>query len=130
MGPPSLTRMSQPIPRFIAPTVLVLAVLAVAFAGLGGMAIGDKIYPLFGAGVLFCLCMILVFNIVLGGLVSTRAMYGLTAGQGALMGACGGLFLLPGSGLLALIGLTALGAAVGVISQWAHEFRRSVVFGD
>ncbi|WP_292034614.1 MULTISPECIES: hypothetical protein [unclassified Brevundimonas] len=122
--------MSQPIPRFIAPTVLVLAVLAVAFAGLGGMVIGDKIYPLFGAGVLFCLCMILVFNIVLGGLVSTRAMYGLTASQGALMGACGGLFLLPGSGLLALIGLTALGAAVGVISQWAHEFRRSIVFGD
>ncbi len=110
--------------------MLVLAVLAVAFAGLGGMVIGDKIYPLFGAGVLFCLCMILVFNIVLGGLVSTRAMYGLTASQGALMGACGGLFLLPGSGLLALIGLTALGAAVGVISQWAHEFRRSIVFGD
>lgn len=59
--------MTQPIPRFIAPTVLVLAVLAVAFAGLGGMVIGDKIYPLFGAGVLFCLGMILVFHIVLGG---------------------------------------------------------------
>lgn len=59
--------MTHPIPRFIAPTVLVLAVLAVAFAGLGGMVIGDKTYPLFGAGVLCCLCMILMFHIVLGG---------------------------------------------------------------
>lgn len=57
-------------------------------------------------------------------------MYGLVAGQSALMGACGGLFLLPGSGLLALIGLTALGAAVGVISHWARELRRSIIFGD
>lgn len=122
--------MTQPIPRFIAPTVLVLAVLAVAFAGLGGMVIGDKIYPLFGAGVLFCLGMILVFHIVLGGLVSAKSMYGLAAGQGALMGACGGLFLLPGSGLLTLMGLTALGAAVGVISHWALELRQSIVFGE
>jgi len=122
--------MTHPIPRFIAPTVLVLAVLAVAFAGLGGMVIGDKTYPLFGAGVLCCLCMILMFHIVLGGLVSAKSMYGLVAGQSALMGACGGLFLLPGSGLLALIGLTALGAAVGVISHWARELRRSIICGD
>lgn len=46
------------------------------------------------------------------------------------MGACGGLFLLPGSGLLTLMGLTALGAAVGVIRHWALELRQSIVFGD
>lgn len=122
--------MIQPIPRFITPAVTVLAVMAVAFAGLGGMVIGEKLYPLFGAGVLFCLCMTLVFHIVVAGLISAKAMYGLTAAQGALMGVCGGLFLLPGTSLLVLIGLTALGAAVSVISYWAREFQWSIVFDD
>ena len=92
------------------------------------MVIGDRIYPLFGAGVLFCLLTILVFSIVLNGLVSDWGLYGLAGGQGALMGACGGLFFFPGSGLLVLLGLTTAGATAGAISFWWYEFRHSILF--
>nr|WP_313632736.1 hypothetical protein [Brevundimonas naejangsanensis] len=119
--------MTKPIPRFIGPTVVVFAVLAVAFAGLGGMLMGEKVYPLFGVGALFCLCMILVFEIILSGLVTQRAMIGLAAGQGALMGACASLFFLPGSGLLVLLGYTSGGAVVGAVSFWWYRVRNSIL---
>jgi len=119
--------MTQPIPRFIGPTVVVLAVLAVTFAGLGGMAVGERVYPLFGAGALFCLGMILVFEIILNGLVSRKAMTGLAAGQGALLGACTSLFLLPGSGFLTLVGFTAGGAVFGAVSFWWYRVRYSIL---
>lgn len=115
--------MTKPVPRFIGPTVVVLAVLAVAFAGAGGMLVGERVYPLFGVGALFCLCMILVFEIILSGLVTQRAMIGLAAGHGALMGACASLFFLPGSGLLALLCFTAGGAVVGAVSFWWYRVR-------
>lgn len=120
--------MSQPIPRFIAPTVAVLALVAVSFAGFGGMAQGHKLYPLFGAGAAVCLLMALVFEIVLVTLVSRNAMYGLAAGQGALMGACGSLFFLPGSGLMSLVAITAGGAIAGAICLWWYELRYAILF--
>lgn len=120
--------MNQAIPRFIAPTVVVLAVLAVAFAGLGGMVVGERIYPLFGAGVLVCQGMLLVFEIVLSGLVTRRAMFGLTTGHGGLMAACASLFFLPGSDLPTLLGSTAGGAVLGAVCFWWYEVRHSILF--
>ncbi|MNT68691.1 hypothetical protein D3C72_2069440 [compost metagenome] len=72
--------------------------------------------------------MILVFEIVLSGLVSRRAMFGLAAGQGALLGTCTSLFFFPGSGLLALLGFTVGGAVVGAVCFWWYEFRYSILF--
>lgn len=120
--------MSQPIPRFIAPTVAGLAVVAVSFAGFGGMAQGQKLYPLFGAGAAICLLMPLVFEIILVALVSRNAMYGLAAGQGALMGVFGSLFFLPGSGLMPFVAITAGGAIAGAIFIWWYELRSSILF--
>ena len=122
--------MTQPVPRFIAPAIVVFAVSAVTLAGFGGMMIGARIYALFGAGALFCLLMLLVFEMVLSGLVSDASRYALAAGQGALTGACSSLFFFPGSGFISLLGLTAAGAAISIIIHWARELRSAMISGS
>lgn len=117
--------MTKPTPAFIAPVVTVLAVSGVLFAGLGGMIVGDSLYPLLGAGALFCLLMILVFTMVLGNFASSEGRYAIAGGYGALAGVCVSLYFYPGTGWAGLLATAALGAVCALIRQW-----RSEIFSD
>ncbi|NBW08253.1 MAG: hypothetical protein EBR82_09520 [Caulobacteraceae bacterium] len=117
--------MNDKPPAFLAPAVVLLAVSAVLFAGIGGLVSGGTGQKLCAAGAGFCLMMLVVPWVFLSARrLSTGADMGMAVAFGALAGLCYGLCFGAGAGLPGLVGNVALGAGAGLVAYWGRRLRR------
>ena len=105
------------------PAAVCVCVVAVLFAGLGGL-LDDPWRTLCGAGVLFCGLMLMVFWIIASNGQSLSISRRLSWVFGALLGLCYALFMAPGEGLLNLLLHIGGGAIVGRFSHLMWEVRQ------
>lgn len=112
-------------PKFIAPMAVCMAVLAVICAGFGGLYEGQRIQILWAAGSVFCHLMLMVLSILASGWITERMSLALTMGQGALGGACLGLYTSVDGSLIRIVGFILLGAVVGLLAYYRHYFMHS-----
>jgi hypothetical protein len=112
-------------PAFLAPAVVLLAVSAVIFAGIGGLVSGGTGQKLCAAGAGFCLMMLFVPWIFFSAKgLSTGADMGLAVVFGALGGLCYGLCFAADAGLPGLVANVAIGAGAGFMGYWGWRLRR------
>lgn len=115
----------------LTPAISILAVLAVAFSALGGLAAEDSYRNLFAAGAGFCLLMLCVVWVFLTTQVESYvAQSGLSAAFGALAGVCYGLCFPTEPLLPALLLKAAVGAVAGYISYWGWLLRTGALWSD
>ena len=121
--------MATPSNQYLAPAIGIFATLAIAFAGIGGQAATDSHRNLFAAGSGFWLLMLLIPWIFLSTRNwSHRTQSVLSASYGALAGLCVSLCFASGAGWVALIGHTAVGAAIGFVSYWLWLIRTGTLW--
>lgn len=123
--------MVPPANQYLAPAIAIFAVLAVTFAGFGGLAATESHRNLFAAGASFWLLMLLVPWIF----VSTRdwsqtTQSSVSVAHGGLAGLCVSLCFAPGAGWMALLAHLAAGAAIGFAIHWLLLIRYGTLWRD
>ncbi|WP_291832500.1 hypothetical protein [Brevundimonas sp.] len=116
--------MNDPVPGYLTPAFVVLGFSAVVLAGFGGMFSGQKIQALFGAGVGFCLLMLVVLSIMLFDRVSLWTQSHITTGFGVLAGVCYHLLVVADGAWTGLLGHAAVGGVLSFLVYWARDTMR------
>ena len=113
------------------PTISILAILAVAFSALAGLAVNSLHRNLFTAGAGFCLLILCVVWMFLATKLTSHSTHsGISAAYGALIGLCYGLCFALAATLLTLILTAAAGALVGYIGYWGWVMRSGAFWRD
>lgn len=116
--------MGTPANPYLTPAVALFAVLAIAFAGFGGLAGADDHRTLLAVGSTFWLLMLLVpIMFFSSGDSSWTKQSCVGAAYGALTGTCVSLCFAPGQGWGSLVAYAAGGGLTGYISYWTHIMR-------
>lgn len=123
--------MVAPKNQYSAPTTVIFAALAVACAGLGGLAGTESHRNLFAAAAGFWWLMLLIPQVFMstenGSHMKQSA---LSAAHGALGGLCFGLCFASAAGWKVLLDHTTVGAAIGFASYWLWLLRTRPFQGD
>lgn len=123
--------MAPPANRYLAPAVAIFAVLAITFAGFGGLAATESHRKLFAAGAGFWLLMLLVpwiFRSARDWSQTTQSTA--SAAHGGFAGLCFSLCFAPGAEWKALLAYLAAGAAIGFASHWLLLIRSGALWRD
>lgn len=117
--------MGSPTKPYLASTITILAVLAVTFAGLGGVVTGDAHRNFFAAGSGFWLLMLIFPWLYLSAKKnwSDASHSAVAAAFGALAGACFRLCFSPGEGWGSLFSHVVIGGLIGFASYWLWVVR-------
>lgn len=113
------------LPKFIAPMAVCMAVLALICAGFGGLYQGRRIQILWAAGSFFCHLMLMVTFILASSWTTERMSLVFSTGQGALGGACLGLYTSEDGSLIRIVDFILLGAVVGAFVYFRHHMMYS-----
>lgn len=122
--------MKDPVLDYLTPAFVVLAVSALVLSGFGGMLSGQRIQALFGAGVGFCLLMLVVLSITLADRVSLWTQSHVVTGVGVLAGVCYHLLVVADGAWAGLIGHAAVGGLLSFVIYWARIARSPSIWRD
>ncbi|WP_406853013.1 hypothetical protein WEU32_04375 [Brevundimonas sp. BH3] len=93
--------------------------------GLRGLYQGQRIQILWAAGSFFCNLMLMVSFILASSWTTERMSLVFSTGQGALGGACLGLYTSEDGSLIRIVGFILLGAVVGAFVYFRHHMMYS-----
>jgi hypothetical protein len=123
--------MGSPTKPYLASTITILAVLAVAFAGLGGVVTDEAHRKFFAAGSGFWLLMLVFPWLWLSAKNWSYASHSAVAAAfGALAGVCFRLCFSPGEAWGSLFAHIMIGGLIGFASYWLWVLRSLLLYRD